>query len=119
MAGDGYVRCVVHAIHETVGGRASVNKEDVWEDLGTDRGLVRWIAACDREGDDVKLALGLTASLGRGRVDNRCAILPVKALMRETVPSAQATARIWPVVSNRQRQLRILGSAIFDHWSWT
>lgn len=72
-----------------------VNERDSGEDEGcVDLELVRSrVFDCEEE----KLPPVPVRSCDRGPVDSRCAILPVNALIKDTVPSAHATARICPI----------------------
>lgn len=89
---------------------------------------------CLREGEclcdaDEELEVKLVTTGSGERGDIRSAILPVRALINDTVPSAQATARIWPVtmyqkvafslhihcLERKRRRRCCLKVAHFDH----
>jgi hypothetical protein len=73
-----------------------VNERDSGEDEGCiDLELFR-SCDCDCDCEEEKLPPVPVDSRGRGRVDSRWAILPVNALIKDTVPSAHATASICP-----------------------
>ena len=99
MEGDGDAKCVVQDKLDSV--EVARGEEGGRVDLDDLEPRLLECVCCDCGSDDPKLVVMFSSNL----VSSRCAILPVNALISETDPSAQATARTWPV--SREEGLKV------------